>query len=141
VNVNDVFDGLPEVTSGILSRRFDNWVGDLPGSPTPHGHYHGWEKTQYGGKYTNCWVFKAPGNRLYGFLCHPKSPEDKPYELCVLVLHDDKYAHKTWEGNLKRSENMRTNIDVIAAIEREFPKQEQERRGSKRKDRKKGKRK
>jgi hypothetical protein len=141
VDAATVFDALPDEIRRTFLRRFYKWIDDLPGSPIQHHQYHGWEKTQYDGKYAECWVFKAPGNRLYGFLCHPKSPEDKRYELCVLVLHDSKHAHETREVNLRRAEEMRTNIDVKTAIEREFPKQAQERQGVKKKNQKKGKRK
>jgi hypothetical protein len=140
VNVTDVFEGLPENISDTFKRRFDNWIAALPGSPVPHHQYHGWEKTDYDGKYIECFVFKAPGHRLYGFLCHPKSPGDKRYELCVLVLHDDKYAHKTWEPNLKNSKKMNTNTDVIRAIEVEYPNGPQDASTGGKKD-KKGKRK
>lgn len=140
VNVTDIFESLPEEIGDTFKRRFDNWISDLPGSPVPRHQYHGWNKSQYGGKYTECWVFKTPGNRLYGFLCHPKAPLDNGYELCVIVLHDDKYAHTTYEPNLKHAEKMRLNDDVQRAIKSEFSVQTREPEKGKKKDKWKGKR-
>jgi hypothetical protein len=141
VNVTEVYERLPEVISDTFKRRFENWIAALPGNAVPHHQYHGWDKTDFDGQYIECFVFKAQEHRLYGFLCRPKIPLDKQYELCVLVLHDDKHVHKTWEPNLKRSEKMRTNVEVIKAIEVEYPKRTQEKAQGGKKDKKRGKRK
>jgi hypothetical protein len=57
-------------------------------------------------------------HRLYGFLCHPKEPEDKRFWMCVLILHAEKRKWTTDETELRRAEEMRRSIEVQSAIKR-----------------------
>src|SRR5437764_12923396 len=72
VNVTEKFGKLKDNTRRTFNTRFDNWVAGFENRK----HYHGWDKSDYGGEYQECYVFKASNDRLYGFLCHPKTPVD-----------------------------------------------------------------
>jgi hypothetical protein len=96
---------------------FDYFLDDLTLRKYPH-RYHSWDKSQHKGKYVNCFVFKQPPHRLYGFLSHPKSPEDNRYYVCVLVVYGKKKKWLTDTEELKRAEKMRTNLDVQRALKK-----------------------
>lgn len=80
--------------------------------------YHGWNASQYGGKYTNCYVFKHvdEAERIYGFLCRPTVAENQNCEVCVLVLFAEKKRNETDVTELKRVEEMRTDPNVWRAL-------------------------
>ena len=95
-------------------KSFDVW---MDGHSRPK-RYHGWNPSDYDGRYAHCYVFKNvdAGERLYGFLCRPKEPADFEYEMCVLVLYAKKKKDKTDPAELARAERMRTDIHVQAAL-------------------------
>src|SRR5947209_10115420 len=95
VNVDAAFNRLDEDTQDYFQASFDYFLDDLTLSKYPH-RYHGWKKSQHGGKYQYCFVLMCPPHRLYGFLCHPKEPNDTRFYMCVLVLHAEK---KKWLTN------------------------------------------
>lgn len=101
------FDGLTENTQRMFKTKFDYW---LSRKPYREG-YHGWDKSEYQGKYVNCFVFTHRENRLaqrlYGFLHNPKISNPN-YQVCVLVRHASKKKHQTDETDLKIVEEMRT---------------------------------
>ena len=109
------FDRLDENTKRMFQTRFDYW---LSGKPYERG-YHGWDKSQFQGKYTNCFVFtcreERKAQRLYGFLCNPK-PSDQRYLVCILIRYASKTKHETDETDLKIVEEMRTLPPVQKAI-------------------------
>ena len=113
VNALDVFVGLDQSGDRYYRKSFDMWV-DNHNRP---GRYHGWNKSEHGGKYTECYVFKRveEAERFYGFLTHVK--DDKPsHETCVLVLAAEKKKWTTDTTELDRANEMRTNAHVLAAL-------------------------
>ena len=115
VNAHPGFEGLDEETRDFFQTSFDYFLEDLTLTRYPH-RYHGWKKTNKGGKYQYCFVFKRPPHRLYGFLCHPKEPEDRQYYMCVLVVYASKKKDLTDPEDLKRTEKMRTDPKVQNAL-------------------------
>lgn len=115
VTAKSIFDGLKKNTERMFKTRFDYW---LVGKPYPQG-YHGWDQSEYQGKYKNCFVFTCNENRLarrfYGFLCHPK-PLNRRYYVCVLIRHAFKKEHETDETDLKIVEEMRISPAVQKAL-------------------------
>jgi hypothetical protein len=110
------FSGLRGNIRDIFLRRFENWVGNIPNKK----HYHGWEQSQYGGRYQHCFVFKHKEHRFYGFLCHPRSPRDNRLQVCALVLHAFKRDWTTDETELRRAQALSEDVTVQQAIRRRF---------------------
>ena len=106
------FDRLNIVGQRMLRTRFDAWqIGQL----NKPARYHGWNKSEYGGRYTNCFVFKYKLHRFYGFLCNPKEKNPR-YQICILVKKATKKEHETDETELKQVENIRSNLAVQRKI-------------------------
>jgi len=118
------FKKLPTTSDRHLRARFDSWVDGNKNNPR---WYHGWDKSEFSGKYTACFVFKCKENkkqrRLYGFLCNPKD-WDRGYQACILVCHDFKNEHETHENNLKTVEEIRTMLNVQRVIKDFFKEKE-----------------
>ncbi|TAN44119.1 MAG: hypothetical protein EPN22_08100 [Nitrospirae bacterium] len=95
-----------------FNSRFDNWRDGQPDKPH---RYHGWNKTEFGGRYTKCFVFKYKQHRLYGFLCNPKD-DDNRYQICILVCHAIKKDHETDKSELDYVENKRSDISIHKTI-------------------------
>jgi hypothetical protein len=112
VNIAADFKKLPLTIQRTFLRRFDNWIDGFRN----RAHYHGWEKSQYGGHYQECYVFKCQEHRLYGFLCHPKAPGDPAYECCVLAYHAFKQKWTTDETELSRAKAISENRAVMVAV-------------------------
>lgn len=57
-----------------MMARMTHWVNRF-GKPDVPEKYHGWNRRQYGGLYTMCFVFKYRNDRFdarcYGFKCNP----------------------------------------------------------------------
>ena len=115
VDIHEAFKKLSVNEKKYFNTSFDYWIG---GMDSKIDRYHGWNKNEFGGRYQECFVFKNPPHRLYGFLCHPKTPEDGRFLMCVLILHAEKRKWKTDETELKRAETMRTNTEVQGALRR-----------------------
>lgn len=112
VTAKEAFKKLGETQERHLKTKFDWWVS---GKIKPNS-YHGWNKSESGGKYVNCYVFELRAERYYGFLCHPKK-DDKRYQLCVLVNHDFKYRRNTDPAKLTEVEQIRVTLDIQRSIE------------------------
>lgn len=119
ITAKPIFDGLKENTKNMFRARFDYW---LSRKPYDRG-YHGWNESEFQGKYTNCFVFtcreERKAQRLYGFLCKPK-PSDQRYYICVLIRYASKTKHETDETDLKIVEEMRTLPAVLKAVDDYF---------------------
>lgn len=117
VNAGVKYAGLKEKSRNDFLARITHWVDG--GQPFPHYH-HGWDSSQYGGRYTDCYVFKIKSktyeNRFYGFLCHPVifKPD---FVLCVLVIHTIKKQFATYEPDLKRTKEFSANNRVQSAVD------------------------
>ena len=113
VDIHQAFKGLSKSEKQYFNTSFDYWVS---GMDSKTDRYHGWNKNEFGGRYQECFVFRNPPHRLYGFLCHPKEPEDRRFLMCVLILHAEKRKWKTDEAELNRAETMRTNVNVQGSL-------------------------
>jgi hypothetical protein len=113
VNIGPIFAGLKLSEERYYRKSFEYWVGGFH----INERFHGWNKTQHGGKYTKCFVFKnvSQAARLYGFLCRPK-PADSDYEMCILVLFAQKKKWKTDTGELERAKAMINDPDILNAL-------------------------
>ncbi|MEK6777750.1 MAG: hypothetical protein AABY87_12865 [bacterium] len=118
VTAKTFFDNLDRnsTTYRMLMTRFDAW---RDGQPNQNSRYHGWNQSEFGGKYTKCFVFKYKAQRLYGFLYNPK-PSDRSYQVCIVVKHAVKNKNETDETDLKNVEEIRTTLDVQRAINNYF---------------------
>jgi hypothetical protein len=113
-NLTGFFPAAPVTTSDrYYQKSFEYWVGGFQIKE----RFHGWNKSQHEGKYTDCFVFKnvSQAERIYGFLCRPKS-DDKNYEMCVLVLQATKKKWKTDTAELKRAKDLKSNADILEAL-------------------------
>src|SRR5438128_2362085 len=115
VDAYPIFEKLSENLARHLQTSFDWWIMDKRNNK----RFHGWDKSSFKGAYVHCFVFKWPGNRFYGFLCHPSSRNPR-YQLCVLVFHDEKDEHETDEKNLKRVEEIRNHPLVKSELSKLF---------------------
>jgi len=116
VTAKDKFDKFKRKIELNFRTRFDAWVDGQINTKK----FHGWNKSEFSGHYTNCFVFKYEENnkqiRLYGFLSHPKA-SDRRYEVCVLAVHAFKNQHETHETDLKTIEQLRTLSDIQKIVE------------------------
>ena len=96
--------------------RFEYWVENRPPNKK---WFHGWDQSEYQGKYTECFVFKCREklleHRFYGFLCNPKI-SNRGYRVCILVIHAYKEGYETDESDLKGVEELRKSPIVIRTI-------------------------
>ncbi|MCX5807163.1 MAG: hypothetical protein NT010_14075 [Proteobacteria bacterium] len=110
------FDGLGENAERTLRTRFDYW---LECRKPNKKWYHGWSQSEFGGKYTHCFVFKCEekkkAHRFYGFLCNPKA-SNRRYQACILVSHVYKKEWKTDPTNLQRVDEISRKPPVERAI-------------------------
>ncbi len=113
------FANLSPTTDRLFRSRFDAW---LDGLNNPKW-YHGWDMSEFGGCYSNCFVFKCKERRkqrrLYGFLCNPKTSE-KRYQACILVSHAYKNEHETDVQELANVEEIRNLFAVQKTISEFF---------------------
>jgi len=118
VTAKKAFDCLDRTGERTLRRRFDMWLDNQPGRK----RYHGFNSSQFNGRYTNCFVFKCGKHnqeRFYGFL--RKSKERNPaYEICILVVHIKKKRDETEESDLKDVIALSETIAVQKAIKNFF---------------------
>jgi hypothetical protein len=89
-----------------LLTRFDHWCAGVVNTKA----YHGWNKSEFSGRYDKCFVFKGNEGgsqlRLYGFLIHPECAYKK--------------TNATDPKDLERTEQLRTDPRVIEAIKTTF---------------------
>jgi hypothetical protein len=111
------FDGLRDNEKWRFLNSFQNWC-DMINNPK---RYHGWDRSEQGGKYIDCFTFKGPGDnrslRLYGFLCHPKV-DDSRFQLCVLTHYAYKNENETDFSELDRVHGTRQLESVPGSIQR-----------------------
>jgi hypothetical protein len=119
VTAKSDFDNLDINIERMLRTRFDAWVDGLINKKW----YHGWDQSEFEGKYSKCFVFKYKWKRLqhrfYGFLCNPKL-FNLSYQVCILVNHVLKNEWETDESNLKEIEEIRIILAVQKAIQDHF---------------------
>lgn len=117
VTAKDGFSRLPDQTRKKLHTSMDYWLAGFDNKP---GHHHGWNKSEFSGKYQRLWVFKCrddqAGHRLYGFMQNP-DPRLPGLRLCVLVEYASKDQNETDASILQRVESIRIQPAVIKAVE------------------------
>lgn len=118
LNAARIFNALgPKQMRGVLD-RFDLWID----GGVRDNYFHGWPNIP---EYKHCFVFKwkhkNQNQRLYGFLYHPQ-PKTRPrFQLCVLITHATKKDWETDPRELDGANEVRINLQVIAAIKVVFP--------------------
>lgn len=116
VNAKEAFNSLlEEKNKKFLKAVCEAWKDGLKNQ-----NYHGWGKSQFEGKYIDCFSFevrvKRVEHRFYGFLYHPYN-ENPSYELCVLAVHATKNTHETEEINLKHVVELNSMPAIIKAVD------------------------
>jgi len=117
---NTAFKKLSKDHQLWLQIRFEYWIsGQRPNKKW----FHGWNLSEFQGKYTKCFVFKCREklqyHRFYGFLRNPKA-SNPGYQVCVLVIHAYKEGYETDEADLKGVEELRTSPIIIRTIDDYF---------------------
>ena len=114
-SIKEAFDRLGRNSELMLRSRFDAWVDGIVNKKW----YHGWDQSEFQGRYTSCFVFKCKEKRLqhrfYGFLCNPKI-RNRGYQVCILVIHAKKNEWETYEADLRTVEEVRKMPIIQKAI-------------------------
>jgi len=113
VNAKSVFKRLDKKSKDTLKTRFEYWQSGKPHKK----YYHGWDKSEFKGNYTNCFVFKYNKHRFYEFLRSKIKKYNPSYQVCVLVVYAEKEEWETYESDLKIVEAIRTTCSVQRTIE------------------------
>jgi hypothetical protein len=87
------FEGLNETDARNLRSRMEHWVA---GNDKPKNWFHRFDD------FRECFVFKLPGRRWYGFLFHPLPKTSPRFQLCVLAIHAYKHEQATDKAELRR---------------------------------------
>lgn len=120
VTANAAFNKLGRDYRLWLQKRFEYWVS---GQPPNKKWFHGWDQSEFQGKYTKCFVFKCKEklrlHRFYGFLCNPKA-SNPGYRVCILVIHAYKEEYETHEPDLRGVEELRTSPIVESIVRNHF---------------------
>lgn len=108
------FEALGESDERYYRKSFDMWMDD---HHRPK-RYHGWNKSDHKGKYTECFTFKHvdEAERIYGYLCRPTVSENRNREVCVLVLFAEKKKWNTDTAELERADRMRKDPNIWKAL-------------------------
>ena len=111
------FDGQPDKLRRHFLAVIDYW-SDRHGQIDEPKKYHGFNTSQHGGRFTNCFVFKRDANsrmyRLYGFVANPCT--NRRIQVFVPVLIATKAQHETDIANLKRVMAVHDDPEVAAAL-------------------------
>jgi hypothetical protein len=115
INAKENFDSLGVNTERQFRTAFDAWVD----GKIYQKRYHGWDRSEYKGLYTKCFVFKYKSDRFYGILYNPR--KDNPsYRACILIHHASKNEWATYEPDLKLIEEIRMIPMIQRVIENGF---------------------
>jgi len=112
ITAKAIFEDFDKKIKDTLITRFEYWQS----GKVHKKYFHGWDQSEYKGKYTNCFVFKLHTHRLYGFL-RSRIKKHPSYQVCVLVLHSEKEDWETYEPDLKKVETIRSTLAVQKAVE------------------------
>jgi len=120
VDLGGEIDKLPANAERSLRTGIDWWVAGQENK----NRFHGWNQTEFGGRYTECFVFKCKGTgskhlHFYGFLCHP-DPGNPRFQACVLVLMIDKKQWQTRESDLAEVERFRQDPRIQSVLRSQF---------------------
>jgi len=112
-NGKSAFDKLSSARDIQIRNRFDHWID----GNTCDKYFHGWGDANYRHCFCFRWKEKRIHQRFYGFTCNP-NPDDKRFELCILVSYTAKTAEDTDLTILDEINRLRSDPDVDAAIQR-----------------------
>jgi len=117
VTAKHKFDKLKQNDERHFRKRFEAWID----GKINNDWYHGWDKSEFSGRYTKCFVFeyKSKGHRFYGFLCHPDE-KNLRYQLCVLINYTKKQQYRTNTLYLEAVEDIRTTLKIQIEIKKLF---------------------
>lgn len=125
LDAGETFDSLSEKARQTLMSRMDWWVA---GNDLPSEWFHGFPNSRY---YKDCFTFKwkekRVGNRLYAFLCHPRTKSDRSFQLCALCIHAIKTEFETEQSELDRVNQWHHNGGTREAITTHYPEYGEER--------------
>lgn len=113
LNGKSAFDKLSSARDIEVRNRFDHWID----GNTCDKYFHGWRDPNYRHCFCFRWKEKRVHQRFYGFTSNPK-PDDKRFELCILVSHTAKTTEDTDLTILDEINRLRSDPDVTAAIQR-----------------------
>ena len=111
ITAKNAFNKLNKNAKDTLKIRFEYWQS----GKIHNKYFHGWDHSEFQGRYAKCFVFKLGENRFYGFLHNPKERNSR-YQLCVLVVYAEKKEKDTYEPDLKHVEEIRNILDVQKAV-------------------------
>jgi hypothetical protein len=125
VEAYEIFKNLRPNRRRELMTRFDYWIdGGIRDS-----YFHGWPNDA---AHKYCFTFKWKENtqnhRFYGFLFNPRPNENPSFQVCVLTSHATKNERDTDKRELDRATGLRSDKQVIAAVEAAFPQAEKGKR-------------
>ena len=94
-------------------RKFESWLEGI----THADWYHGYNRSEYNGKYSKCFQFedKGRGTRFYGFIIHPLA-NNRRFVLCVLSHFTTKNTHRTDESILAKMARLANDPEVLATL-------------------------
>jgi hypothetical protein len=113
INSYDGYLGLKPTDRDRLWTNFRYWITQI--AVKIPGKCHGYDKTQYGGKYTCCFQFDIRESRFYGFLSHPKQ-EARNFLYFTAIHHLFKNYKRTEEKVLRRIVEIAQSEDVERTI-------------------------
>jgi hypothetical protein len=113
------FKKLRENEKNRFRNNFEHW--SMGGICTTR--HHGYNKSQHGGKYNECYTFKGKDAksmlRIHGFLCNPRS-SNRSFQVCVLVHHAHKEGHDIDPTALDRVMRIKSTLGVMQTIIESF---------------------
>ena len=122
LSAHRIFKNLRDNEKYRFQSNFDHWC---LGS-TCNTRHHGYNKSQHGGKYNECYTFKGKDAknmlRIHGFLCNPSSLKRR-FQLCVLVHHTYKEGHEIDPSELDRAIRIQSTPGVMQTIAESFREQ------------------
>lgn len=117
-----VFKNLRDNQKNRFRSNFDHWCS----GGFCNTRHHGYNKSQHGGKYNECYTFKGKDAknmlRIHGFLCNPRS-SDRRFQFCVLAHHAYKEGHEIDPSELDRVLRIKSTPGVMQTIAESFRKQ------------------
>ncbi len=98
IDAHSAYLGFAQDLQRGINKAFELFVDGVDSNDRRH---HGWDKSQSGGRYTCCHVFKHDQTRLYGIKGHSDTQHPR-FEVCALVECAQKTKNDTDESIMKR---------------------------------------
>lgn len=112
LNANIQFEASNEKIKNALRTGMAFWQQEIPSD-----RYHGWDSSQFGGIYKNCFVFKFVSKqvRLYGYIIHPEA--DVRSIICCLMHQTTKKENGVDTTLMNKLNDYGTMLGVKKAAE------------------------